>query len=187
MVRQHNDRGSSPLTRGRPLSFGRCGGPPGYAEYLDAIGDAAQPEHEHMRLVGARNSSTQRRRPKGARGHRQRIVRNLEATPAQAAMKIGVKRQSKGPLSYAYASSKPDDLTSDRVSALAALQAERKAWLLEHGMVRKEGRASASTGATARSLCPEGTACLRRTGYSVACEQACKRLSGSLFLGFDGV
>ena len=36
---------------------GRCppedvGGAPGYAEYLDAIGDPAHPEHEQMRLWG---------------------------------------------------------------------------------------------------------------------------------------
>src|ERR1700704_1325566 len=35
---------------------GRCppedvGGPPGYAEYLDAIGDPAHPEHEQMRRL----------------------------------------------------------------------------------------------------------------------------------------
>ncbi|MCK1665574.1 plasmid pRiA4b ORF-3 family protein [Bradyrhizobium sp. 153] len=45
---------------GLPLlleATGRCppedvGGAPGYAEYLDAIGDPAHPEHEHMRLWG---------------------------------------------------------------------------------------------------------------------------------------
>ncbi|BAM86881.1 conserved hypothetical protein [Bradyrhizobium oligotrophicum S58] len=47
-------------TEGLPLlleAAGRCppedvGGPPGYAEYLDAIGDSSHPEHEHMRLWG---------------------------------------------------------------------------------------------------------------------------------------
>ncbi|WP_316168653.1 MULTISPECIES: plasmid pRiA4b ORF-3 family protein [unclassified Bradyrhizobium] len=45
-------------TEGLPLlleAVGRCppedvGGPSGYAEYLDAIGDPSHPEHEHMRL-----------------------------------------------------------------------------------------------------------------------------------------
>ena len=47
-------------TDGLPLlldAAGRCppadvGGAPGYAEYLDAIGDPAHPEHKHMRLWG---------------------------------------------------------------------------------------------------------------------------------------
>ncbi|WFU20593.1 plasmid pRiA4b ORF-3 family protein [Bradyrhizobium sp. CB3481] len=47
-------------TEGLPLlldAAGRCppediGGAPGYAEYLDAIGDPAHPEHEQMRLWG---------------------------------------------------------------------------------------------------------------------------------------
>jgi hypothetical protein len=45
---------------GLPLlleAAGRCppedvGGAPGYAEYLEAIGDPTHPEHEHMRLWG---------------------------------------------------------------------------------------------------------------------------------------
>ncbi|WP_247480647.1 plasmid pRiA4b ORF-3 family protein [Bradyrhizobium sp. 144] len=45
-------------TEGLPLlleAAGRCppedvGGAPGYAEYLEAIGDPTHPEHEHMRL-----------------------------------------------------------------------------------------------------------------------------------------
>jgi pRiA4b ORF-3-like protein len=41
MVRQHDDRGTSDV-----------GGAPGYAEYLDAIGDPTHPEHEQMRLWG---------------------------------------------------------------------------------------------------------------------------------------
>lgn len=48
------------MTEGLPLlleAAGRCppedvGGAPGYAEYLDAIGDPAHPEHEQMRLWG---------------------------------------------------------------------------------------------------------------------------------------
>jgi hypothetical protein len=47
-------------TDGLPLlldAIGHCppedvGGAPGYADYLDAIGDPAHPEHEHMRLWG---------------------------------------------------------------------------------------------------------------------------------------
>jgi len=39
-----------------------------------------------------------------ARGRRQRIVGKLEAASAQHAVQIDVKRQSKGPLSYAYSS-----------------------------------------------------------------------------------
>lgn len=47
-------------TDGLPLlldAVGRCppedvGGPPGYADYLEAIGDPAHPEHEHMRTWG---------------------------------------------------------------------------------------------------------------------------------------
>jgi hypothetical protein len=47
-------------TDGLPLlldAIGRCppedvGGPTGYTDYLDAIGDHAHPEHENMRLWG---------------------------------------------------------------------------------------------------------------------------------------
>lgn len=63
---------------------------------------------------GARTVRSQRRRPEGARGRRQRIVRNLEATTAQAGTKIGVKRQSKGPQSYAYRSlNSPESKSSE--------------------------------------------------------------------------
>nr|WP_231168578.1 plasmid pRiA4b ORF-3 family protein [Bradyrhizobium sp. 41S5] len=73
---------------------GRCppedvGGAPGYAEYLDAIGDSTHPEHEHMRRWGPGAVQSQRDRPEGPRGRRQRIVRNLEATSAKATIKIG--------------------------------------------------------------------------------------------------
>ena len=47
-------------TDGLPLlldAVGRCppedvGGPPGYADYLEALGDPAHPEHDHMRRWG---------------------------------------------------------------------------------------------------------------------------------------
>ncbi|WP_312014337.1 plasmid pRiA4b ORF-3 family protein [Bradyrhizobium sp. ERR14] len=92
---------------GLPLlleAAGRCppedvGGTPGYADYLDAIGDPTHPEHENMRLWGPRS---RRRRPEDARGRRQRIIRNLVAAASRHAAQIDVKRQSKGPQSYAY-------------------------------------------------------------------------------------
>ena len=39
---------------------------------------------------------------KRARGRRQRIVRKMETASTNQAIKIDVKRQSKGPQSYAY-------------------------------------------------------------------------------------
>jgi hypothetical protein len=52
------------LTDGLPLlldAVGRCppedvGGAPGYAEYLDAISDHTNPEHENLRLWGPNSS-----------------------------------------------------------------------------------------------------------------------------------
>ncbi|APG14893.1 hypothetical protein BKD09_41820 [Bradyrhizobium japonicum] len=96
-------------TEGLPLlldAAGRCppedvGGARGYAEYLDAIGAPPIPSTS-KRVSGGPNSSILRHRPEGARGRRQRIVGNMEAGLARHALKIDVKRQSKGPQSYAY-------------------------------------------------------------------------------------
>lgn len=68
------------------------------------------PGHQRPRPSGARTYAplgpgavrSQRHRPEGARGRRQRIVWNLEAAPAQAAIKIGVSGNRRGPQSYAY-------------------------------------------------------------------------------------
>jgi len=49
MVQQHEDRATSPPARGPghwPLED--VGGAPGYADYLDAIGDPTHPENENM-------------------------------------------------------------------------------------------------------------------------------------------
>jgi hypothetical protein len=54
-------------------------------------------KHKNMRLWGPRSVRSRRHRPEGARGRRQRIVRNLEATSVQAAIKVGITRQSKRP------------------------------------------------------------------------------------------
>jgi hypothetical protein len=61
--------------------------------------------------LGLRAVRSQRRRPGCARGRRQRIVGKLEAASAHHAVKIDVKRQSKGPLSYAY-----DELASSHLT-----------------------------------------------------------------------
>ncbi|WP_311979913.1 IS1096 element passenger TnpR family protein [Bradyrhizobium diazoefficiens] len=94
-------------TEGLPLlleAAGRCppedvGGAPGYVEYLDAIGEPAHTEHEQMRLWGPERHVIER---KGL-GRRQRFVRQMEAAASRHAVKIGVKRQSKGPQRYACA------------------------------------------------------------------------------------
>lgn len=44
---------------------------------------------------------SQRRRPEGARSRRQRFVRHMETAATRDANKIGIKRHSKGPESYA--------------------------------------------------------------------------------------
>lgn len=99
-------RGTSPLARGRrSLSSGgrrRC------ARLCRIPRCHQRPRTSRARTyapLGARTVRSRRRRPEGAPGRRQRIVRNLEATTAQAAIKIDVKRQSKGPQSYAYGGS----------------------------------------------------------------------------------
>ncbi|WFU14876.1 plasmid pRiA4b ORF-3 family protein [Bradyrhizobium sp. CB3481] len=50
MAGLRRDRSNCFHGRRRPPEH--VGGAPGYAEYLDAIGDPAHPEHEHMRLCG---------------------------------------------------------------------------------------------------------------------------------------
>ncbi|MGY3591896.1 hypothetical protein ACVIGB_008523 [Bradyrhizobium sp. USDA 4341] len=68
-------------TEGLPLllkAAGRCppedvGGAPGYAEYLDGISDPAHPKHEQYTLLEPGAVRSQRRRPEGARGRRQRM------------------------------------------------------------------------------------------------------------------
>src|SRR5262249_29460005 len=52
--------------------------------------------------LGPRAVRSERHRSGGARRRRQRIIRKVDASPAQAAIKVDVKRQSKGPQSYAY-------------------------------------------------------------------------------------
>jgi hypothetical protein len=100
------------MTEGPPLlleAAGRCppedvGGAPGHADYLDAIRDPAHPEPEQMRLRGPEPGAvqSQRDRPEGPRGRRQRVVRHMEATASRHTAQIDVKRESKGPQSYAY-------------------------------------------------------------------------------------
>jgi hypothetical protein len=84
---------------------GRCppedvGGAPGYADYLDAIRDPAHPEHEQLRLWGPEqfNPNVIDRKALEA------VVNALSDTwkASRHTAQIDVKRESKGPQSYAY-------------------------------------------------------------------------------------
>ncbi|UPT92061.1 plasmid pRiA4b ORF-3 family protein [Bradyrhizobium barranii subsp. apii] len=97
-------------TEGLPFlleAAGRCppedvGGAPGYAEYLAAISDPRPSRARTHAPLGPGAVRSQRRRPEGTRSRRQRVVRHKEAAATRHANKIGVKRHSKGPQSYAY-------------------------------------------------------------------------------------
>ena len=89
---------------GLPLlldAAGRCppedvGGVPGYAGYLEAIGDPTHPEHESMRIWGPERFDPNIIDRQALPCCRQRLVRNIEAAPHHNAIKIEVKRNQKG-------------------------------------------------------------------------------------------
>ena len=97
-------------TEGLPLlleAAGRCppedvGGAPGYAEYLDAISDPAHPEHEHMRLWGPERFDPNVVDRKALEAAVNALSEKWKPRRRTKRIKIGVKRQSKGPQSYAY-------------------------------------------------------------------------------------
>ncbi|WP_271520567.1 hypothetical protein [Bradyrhizobium sp. CCBAU 53380] len=68
----------------------------------DAIGDPTHPEHENMRLCGPEQLDPNAVDRKTLDVVGNAFAQNLEAAASRHAAQIDVKRQSKGPQSYAY-------------------------------------------------------------------------------------